>query len=107
MANFWIYRNKLSQKSESLDDVVNGLWPMYVSKGDMIVQKYSDEERAYFEDLITTEHNVGEEDGNEDENDKGANNDEETGLDKKSKANDSDKEDLLDYDETSSGESIF
>ena len=52
MANFWIYRNKLGQKSESLDDVANNLWPMYISKGDIPAQKYTNEEIEYLEDYL-------------------------------------------------------
>ena len=90
MANFWIYRNKLSQKSESLDDVVNGLWPMYVSKGDIIAPKYSKEEQAYLEDFIN------------DEEKKKIDNEEENSDEIKT-------EDgvPLEYDETDGGENIF
>ena len=52
MANFWIYRNKLGQDSESLDNIVNTEWPMYISKGNISVNKYTDEEIEYMEDYI-------------------------------------------------------
>ena len=52
MANFWIYRNKLNQTSESLDDVINNMWPIYISKGDIPINKYTNEEIEYLEDFL-------------------------------------------------------
>ncbi len=52
MANFWIYRNKLNQNSESLDDVIKDMWPIYISKGDIPANKYSSQEMEYLEDYI-------------------------------------------------------
>lgn len=52
MANFWIYRNKLNQESESLDDIVNDKWPVYISKGDMPVNNYTEEEIEYLEEYL-------------------------------------------------------
>ncbi len=52
MANFWIYRNKLNQTSESLDDVINNMWPIYISKGDIPINKYTSQEIEYLEDYL-------------------------------------------------------
>ena len=29
MTNLWLYRNRLGQKTPSLDDVAEGIWPKY------------------------------------------------------------------------------
>lgn len=69
MANFWIYRNRLGQKSESLDDVVNDLWPIYISKGDIPANKYTEEEIEYLEDYLEDkEAEENEENESQDEN---------------------------------------
>ena len=52
MANFWIYRNKLNQESESLDAVINNEWPMYISKGDIPLNDYTEEEIEYLEEYL-------------------------------------------------------
>ncbi|MDE6224024.1 MAG: lytic transglycosylase domain-containing protein, partial [Alphaproteobacteria bacterium] len=52
MANFWIYRNKLNQESESLDDIINDKWPVYISKGDMPINNYTEEEIEYLEEYL-------------------------------------------------------
>ncbi len=52
MANFWIYRNRLNQASESLDDVINDMWPIYISKGDIPINKYTSQEIEYLEDYL-------------------------------------------------------
>ncbi len=52
MANFWIYRNKLNQESESLEDIVNDKWPLYISKGDTNANNYSQEEIEYLEEYL-------------------------------------------------------
>ncbi|MDR2098853.1 MAG: lytic transglycosylase domain-containing protein [Rickettsiales bacterium] len=52
MANFWIYRNRLRQSSESLDSLVENEWPIYVSKGDIQAARYTPQEMKYLEDLL-------------------------------------------------------
>ncbi|MCR5506367.1 MAG: lytic transglycosylase domain-containing protein [bacterium] len=68
MANFWIYRNKLNQSSESLDDVINNMWPIYISKGDIPVNKYTDEEIEYLEDYLEDKEKENSEDEEDSEN---------------------------------------
>ena len=67
MANFWIYRNRLGQTSESLDDLSNDLWPIYISKGDTPVNKYTDEEFEYLEDYLEEQEAQKEEQEKEEE----------------------------------------
>ncbi|MBR1544867.1 MAG: hypothetical protein IJ638_02915, partial [Alphaproteobacteria bacterium] len=65
MANFWIYRNRLNQNSESLDDVINNMWPIYISKGDIPVNKYTNEEIEYLEDYLEDKEKEGSEEETE------------------------------------------
>ena len=60
MANFWIYRNKLNQVSESLDEIVNDRWPMYISKGDIPINNYTEEEIEYLEEYLEENEKLSE-----------------------------------------------
>ncbi len=93
MANFWIYRNKLGQTSESLDDVANDLWPIYISKGDMPINKYTNQEIEYLEDYLEEQENKNEEE-NQDENNN-SENIEIVNMDDEILVNSSDKDEII------------
>jgi hypothetical protein len=93
MANFWIYRNKLGQTSESLDDVANDLWPIYISKGDMPINKYTNQEIEYLEDYLEDQENKNEEE-NQDENNN-SENIEIVNMDDEILVNSSDKDEII------------
>ena len=65
MANFWIYRNKLNQESESLEDIINDKWPIYISKGDTNANNYSEEEIEYLEEYLEDNETLFEQNQNE------------------------------------------
>ncbi len=92
MANFWIYRNKLNQESESLEAVVNDEWPLYISKGDIPVNNYTEEDIEYLEEYLEKTEKQTEEENKLDEK-------EQDEAEKDGKLNPSEAEQILDNSE--------
>ena len=92
MANFWIYRNKLNQESESLEAVVNDEWPLYISKGDIPVNNYTEEDIEYLEEYLEETEKQTEEENKLDEK-------EQEEAEKDGKLNPSEVDQILDNSE--------